>query len=321
MDLTKLSLAPLHGRTVAILGYGNQGRAHALNLRDSQVNVLVGARPGKGSDKAKADGFSPVTPEEAASRGDIVMFLLPDQIIPRVYSAVEETLNAGAKVIGFAHGFALHFGFLEIQPRCQYFLVGPKGAGAVLRDRFAAGGGLPGVFALGPNADQSTRSVALAYAKGIGVGGTFLLETTVGEETECDLFGEQAVLCGGLMELMKHASETLIKHGHSPEMAFFETCYEVQTIIELWLKHGPKGMGEAISPTAYFGGKTRGPRLIDQRTRDEMEKIFQEIRTGAFAKEWMKEVEAGAPRLKTWHEEDARSPLESVHAKVGPALN
>lgn len=203
---------------------------------------------------------------------------------------------------------------------CRYFLVGPKGAGAVLRERFENGGGLPGVFALGPNADASTRTLALAYAKGIGVAGSYLLETTFAEETECDLFGEQAVLCGGLMELMRQASDTLVRYGHTPEMAFFETCYEVKTIIELWLKHGPKGMGEAISPTAYFGGKTRGARLVDERTRAELDRIFQEIRSGAFAREWMEEVAKGAPRLAAWHRDDAQSPMEKVHAKVKPFL-
>ncbi len=318
MDLTNVTLAPLQGKNVAVLGYGNQGRAHALNLRDSGVKVVVGAREGKGFEAAKRDGFSPLAPDAAVRSSEVVVFLYPDQVIPKVYAAVRSLLDG--KTIGFAHGFALHFGFLPIVPSCRYFLVGPKGAGAVLRERFEKGGGLPGVFALGPNADASTRALATAYAKGIGVAGSYLLETTFAEETECDLFGEQAVLCGGLMELMKQSSDVLVKNGHTPEMAFFETCYEVKTIIELWLKHGPKGMGDAISPTAYFGGKTRGQRLVNDGTRAELEKMFQEIRSGAFAKEWMAEVEKGTPRLAAWHKEDAASPLEKVHSQVKPFL-
>lgn len=318
MDLTKLSVAPLQGKKIAVLGYGNQGRAHALNLRDSGLSVVVGARAGKGADRAKADGFSPVDPADAVRAADVAVFLFPDHVIPEVYRQVAPLLQN--KIIGFAHGFALHFGWIDALPGCGYFLVGPKGAGAVLRTRFEDGGGLPGVFAVGPGAGEETRAVALAYAKGIGVGGTYLVETSFAEETECDLFGEQAVLCGGLMELMQSAFTTLIDNGHGEEMAFLETCYEVKTIIELWLQHGPKEMGEAISPTAYFGGKTRGARVIDDRVKAELRKIFADVRSGAFAREWKKEVDGGAKRMVEWHREDAASPLEPIHARLQPFL-
>lgn len=318
MDLQKISLDPLTSRRVAVLGYGNQGRAQALNLRDSGVEVRVGARPGKGAEQARRDGFEPLSPEEAVSLAEVVVFLLPDQIIPGVYAALGGRLDG--KIIGFSHGFCLHFGFLEIRPGARYFLVGPKGAGALLRKRFEEGKGLPGVYALGPNADEPTRAVALAYARAIGVATSILLETTVAEETECDLFGEQAVLCGGILELMERAFQTLVKNGHSPEMAFFECCFEAAMITELWMRHGPRGLADAISPTAFYGGKTRGRRLITGDTQKVLDEMFAEVRSGAFAKEWMEEVAKGAPRLKQWKQDLAASALQKTYDSLKPRL-
>lgn len=289
---------------VAILGYGNQGRAHALNLRDSGVTVTVGARPGKGFDQAVEDGFSPVAFETAVDAAPVVVFLLPDQIIPGVYGALHSKLSG--KSIGFAHGFALHFGFVERLPDTEYFLVGPKGAGAILREKYLNGEGLPGVYVGG--------DLAKVYACAIGL--RDLVPTTFQEETECDLFGEQVVLCGGIFELMQQAYEVLVEKGHSPEMAFLECCFEARLITQLWMDNGPKGVTQRISPTAFYGGLTRGKRLVTPETRREMEKIFDEIRDGSFAKEWMREAEAGMPKLVEAHDDEGRSSLQAVFDRM-----
>lgn len=320
MKLQEISLEPLRRKTVAVLGYGNQGRAHALNLRDSGVTVLVGARKGDGSDKAKEDAFPVLSVEEAVTRAEVVMFLLPDQVIPGVYGAVAARPGLKGKLVGFAHGFAYHFGFIEKIPGCEYFLVGPKGAGAILRANFEKGAGLPGVFALSEGASPESRELCLAYAKGIGVATSVLIETSFKEETECDLFGEQSVLCGGILQLMENAFEILVENGHTPEMAFFECCFEARTILELWMKYGPKGMAERISPTAFYGGLTRGRRIITAETRKEMEKVFAEVRSGKFAQEWMKEVELGTPALLEERRRLANSPLNAVYQSLSGFL-
>lgn len=312
MDLEQISLEPIRRHTVAILGYGNQGRTHALNLRDSGVSIVVGARLGKGYDQAVKDGFRPVSPPDAARKASIVMFLFPDEVIPDQYQAVREAL-AGKKV-GFCHGFAYHYRLIERLSGCSYFLVGPKGPGAVLRERYLDETGLPGVFAIEAN-DEETREIAQSYAKALGIR-KVLIETTFQEETECDLFGEQAVLCGGIFELMEQGFQTLTQNGHSPEMAFFETCFEAKLILELWMKYGPKGVREKISPTAFYGGLTRGKRLIDESTRQEMQNIFTEIRNGEFAREWMEEVKRGMPELVKKREEVSRSQLEKMWEKL-----
>lgn len=296
MDLQQISLAPLQALTVAVLGYGNQGRAQALNLRDSGVRVLVGGRPGKSLDLAKAEGFTILGNAEAARLADIIMLLLPDQTIGQIYGEIRGELTT-KKAVGFAHGFAYHFRQLGSLAPCAHFLVGPKGAGAILRKKFEQGGGLPGVFALGENATDQTRQWALAYAKAIGVATSVLIETTFQQETESDLFGEQSVLCGGIQQLMETAFETLVEQGIAPEMAFFESCYEAKLILDLWVAHGPSGMAAKISPTAFYGGTTRGKRLVGEATKREMTRIFQEIRSGEFAREWLDEVRNGTPRL------------------------
>lgn len=320
MTLQEISLAPLRKKTVAVLGYGNQGRAHALNLRDSGIPTLVGARNGGGADKAKEDGFSVLSFAEAAAAADLVMFLLPDQVIPGVYGAVAAAPGLKGKLVGFAHGFAYHFGFIEKVKGCDYFLAGPKGAGAILRANFEKGSGLPGVFALSEGAGEASRALCLAYAKAIGIASSVLLETSFQEETECDLFGEQAVLCGGILQLMENAFEILVENGHTREMAFFECCFEARTILELWMKYGPKGISEKISPTAFYGGLTRGKRLVTPAVRKEMENIFQEVRSGKFAKEWMKEVDAGTPLLAAERNRLAKASLEAAYQGLRAAL-
>jgi len=287
MDLKKITLEPLRGKTVAVLGYGNQGRAHALNLRDSGIRVVVGARAGAGAERARIDGFAPEALADAAGRADVVAFLLSDDAIGAAYASIENLLRERAPVVGFAHGLALHAGLISPVPGCRHFLVGPKGAGVVLRERFEKGGGLPGVFALSDAADLGLRGIALAYAKAIGCASSILVETTFAEETESDLFGEQTVLCGGLPLLMQAAFDTLVEAGFSPDMAFLECCYEVKTITELWLRHGPRELRRQISGAARYGGATRGPRVVPAATRERMREILGEIRSGAFVREWV----------------------------------
>jgi len=304
---------------VAILGYGNQGRAQALNLRDSGIEVVIGARSGgQAFATAIADGFKPVTLEAAVQTSQVVMFLLPDTEIPKVYQSLL-TLLPG-KTVGFAHGFAFHFGFLERLARCKYFLVGPKGAGAILRARYESGTGLPGIYAVAENSRPETVELAKAYAAAIGCATRYLKQTTFQEETESDLFGEQVVLCGGIPLLMQEAFEVLVENGHDPEMAFLETCFEAKLIVELWMKHGPAGMTQKISPTAFYGGLTRGREILGSDSKARMQKIFTQIRNGEFAKEWMKEGTAGAPSLKAAYSWSKDSQLQSTYEKLKPSV-
>jgi len=321
MDLKSISLEPIRQKKVAVLGYGNQGRAHALNLRDSGVSVVVGARPGTGFDKAKGDGLDVKSVPAAIEGADIFMFFFPDQVIPQVYQEVTPLLVKAPRPIGFAHGFALTFQLINKIAGCSYFLVGPKGAGALLRDNFVKGGGLPGVYAVEPGAAPGMKELAISYAKAMGCASSVLLETTFREETECDLFGEQAVLCGGFMENMEAAFTTLVEAGHTPEMAFFEICFEAKMILELWMKYGPYGMANKISPTAFYGGLSRAPRIVPESVKAEMRKVFQEIRQGEFATEWMGEVANGMPRVKAEKERLKNSLLQKTWEKLSPSLN
>jgi ketol-acid reductoisomerase len=298
-------------KQIAILGYGNQGQAHALNLRDSGSSVVIGARPGTGFDRAKADGFSPVSFQDAVQRSEIIMLLLPDQEISKIVQDLQ--LLLAGKVIGLAHGFAYVFGGIDSLPNCRYFLAGPKGAGAILRARFIEGTFLPGAFAV---SHSELKPLAQDYCRGIGINPKLLIETTFREETECDLFGEQAVLCGGIFRLMEMAFETLVKNGASREMAFLETCFEAKTILDLWMKYGPYELSRRISPTAFYGGLTRGKRVVPDEARMELEKIFQEVRSGEFAKEWLEEVENGTPSLSKERERLKKSELDSLYQKM-----
>ncbi|MBI1862203.1 MAG: ketol-acid reductoisomerase [Deltaproteobacteria bacterium] len=300
---------------VAILGYGNQGRAQALNLRDSGVSVFVGARPGAGAEQAKRDGFTVSDFSDAVFHAEVVMFLLPDHVIPGVYSDLGERLNG--LFLGFSHGFAVHFCGLKRWEKSHFFLVSPKGAGVWLRKNYETRRYLPGVFAVGPSEHPETvRKVALWYAEAIGVAQKYLKETTFQEEVECDLFGEQTVLCGGIPQLIEAAYDILIARGHQPEMAFFECFYEAKLIIDLLLECGPKGMTQRISPTAYYGGQTVGRKLINAEARAEMERVFEAIRSGEFAARWMAEARKGMPTLKEASEKIAASSLQETYDKL-----
>ncbi len=304
MDLQKLSFG--------ILGYGNQGRAHALNLRESGVNVLIGARDGQGKTQALADGFEPLSFDEVAKRCDVLVFLLPDLVIPEVYRNLSPHFSKTKKAVGFAHGFVYTYKLIERFESCSYFLVGPKGAGAILRDQFVKGKGLPAVYAY----SEGAKPLAEYYAEKIGCASSYLLETTFEEETYCDLFGEQVVLCGGIMQMMEAAYETLVKKGMSKEMAFFECCFESRMITELWMKFGPKAFSEKISPTAFYGGLTRGQALVTSETKKKMEGMLEDVVSGKFAAEWKAEYEKGSPLLKAERKRLSESSLEKTYQEI-----
>lgn len=322
VDLRTISLEAIRARKVAILGYGNQGRNHALNLRDSKVTVHVGSRAGKGATNAKEDGFEPLPFLEAIQRSDIIMFLLPDHTAPLVYQEVGELLRKGKKWVGFAHGFSYHYQTIERFSECRYFLAAPKGAGALLRSRFVEGGGLPGVYSVEncPD-DPEFKQLVLSYCKATGIGAEYLRESTFQEETEGDLFGEQAVLCGGLMRLMEESFNILVANGHSKETAFLDTCYEARMILELWMKFGPLGLFQRVSPTAFFGGLSRGKRLIDSKVLAELNTIFDEVRNGQFKKEMEAEVKLGMPNLQSERERIQASSIQKAFEALAPYLN
>ncbi len=311
-----MGIGSLQTKKVAILGYGNQGRAHALNLRDSGIQVVVGARPdGKACSLAQEDGFEVMPFSQACQAAEVVMFLLPDHLIPSAMRDLATELEREKKWIGFAHGFAVHFGGAPRFENCGFFLVAPKGAGTILRSRYLSGEGLPTCYAaLG--GDEATKNLALEYARAIAGGTKFLRETSFQLETEGDLFGEQVVLVGGLMELMRGAFETLVANGHPPELAFFDVCQELQVTVDLFLKNGPVELARKISPTALYGAATRGPRVVSAESREQMQKIFEEVRNGAFAKELLSEFQKGAPSLSLAREKDAGSLWQRTFEKV-----
>lgn len=287
----------LDGRTVAVLGYGNQGRSHALNLRDSGIDVHVGARPGHaGWRAASEDGFSPLKIQDTAD-ADLVMLALSDVPMAEVFREdIQPALRAGQMLL-FCHGFNLRYGLILPPANCDVAVVSPKGSGHSLRKAFVSGNTLPCLVALHQDATGTAIPKALAYAKAIGCG-QLMVESTVAEETETDLFGEQVVLCGGLMELVDAAFGTLLEAGYQPEAAFFECVYEAKLIVDLLMARGPDGMQKAISDTAEWGGYLAGRQVITEESRAAMRRLLNEIRSGRFAQEWRAETDQGSPRLK-----------------------
>ena len=310
-------LARLEGRTVAILGYGSQGHAHALNLRDSGVEVLVGLRRGSSSwAKAEAEKLKVLPVAEAAAAGHVIMMTLPDETMAQIYeSEIEPNLKDG-DYLGVAHGFNLHFGCITAPQGVSTFMVAPKGPGHIVRDLYTKGAGVPCLVAVDRDATGDTLEMALAYAKGIGGGRAGILETNIREETETDLFGEQAVLCGGLTALMQAGYETLVEAGYAPEMAYFECIHEMKLIIDFIYEGGISNMRYTISNTAQYGDITRGPRLIDARVKDEMKRILKEIQSGEFAREWLLETRAGKPVFKALTRQGEEHALEEVGRKL-----
>ncbi len=300
-------------KTVAIIGYGSQGHAHALNLKDSGVNVVVGLYEGsKSAAKATSEGLKVLSVAEASAAADLIMILLPDEAQKSVYlEEIKPNLKAG-KVMAFAHGFNIHFGQVVPPEDVDVIMVAPKGPGHLVRRTYAQGEGVPALFAVYQDASGEARDRALAYAKGIGGTRAGVLETSFREETETDLFGEQVVLCGGLSELIKSGFETLVNAGYQPEIAYFECLHEVKLIVDLVVEGGLAKMRDSISNTAEYGDYTRGPRIVTDATRAEMRKILKEIQTGQFAREFILENQAGKPGFTAIRRQEAEHPIEEV---------
>ncbi len=303
----------LEGRRVAILGYGSQGHAHALNLRDSGVDVRVGLREGSSSwAKAESAGLRAMSIADAAAEADVIMILLPDTEQAHIYrESIEPNLQPGDS-LAFAHGFNIHFDQIQPPEGVDVWMIAPKGPGHLVRRTFEEGGGVPALVAVHADATGNAKQVALAYARAIGATRAGVLDTTFEEETETDLFGEQVVLCGGLVELIKAGFETLVNAGYQPESAYFETLHEVKLIVDLIYEGGIANMRYSISDTAEYGDMTRGPRIITDDTRAEMSKILSEIQSGQFAKEWIAENQAGRPVFNELRAKSAEHPIEDV---------
>jgi ketol-acid reductoisomerase len=304
------------GKTLAVVGYGSQGHAHSLNLRDSGQNVIIGLRPGKSWDKAVADGFEVVTVAEATKRADIVMVLVNDEFQADLYkNEIEPHLTAG-KAIAFGHGFNVHFGQIVAPKDVDVFMCAPKGPGHLVRRVFVDGKGVPCLIAIHQDATGNAKKRALAWAKGVGGTRAGVLETTFREETETDLFGEQAVLCGGATALVKAGFETLVEAGYAPEIAYFECLHELKLIVDLMYESGIAGMRYSISDTAQFGDMTRGPRVVDEDTKKRMKDILGEIQRGEFAKEWILENKAGRPSFNALARMDDEHLIEQVGSQL-----
>ncbi len=306
-------MSALQEKTIAILGYGSQGHAQAQNLRDSGCNVVVGQRPGSANyDLAKGHGFDPMPIDEATRAGDIVNLLLPDEVQGGIYEEHIRDNLAPGNVLMCSHGFNLHFGFVTPPAGVATLLVAPKGPGHLVRSEYEKGGGVPCLIAMGEDSDEETLKLGLAYASGIGGGRAGVIRTTIAEETETDLFGEQTVLCGGLSALIKAGFETLVEAGYQPEMAYFECMHEVKLIVDLFYQGGLNYMRYSVSNTAEYGDYSRGPRIITEETKAEMKRILEEIRSGKFANEWIDENKSGAGNFKALRGQDHEHPVEQV---------
>lgn len=310
-------LSLLDGKTVAIIGYGSQGHAHALNLKESGVNVVVGLRAdSQSAAKAKADGLEVLTPLEATKKADMVMILVPDEIMGDVYAAeIAEGLEPGNMLL-FAHGFAIHFGTVTPPEGVDVAMAAPKGPGHLVRRQYTEGKGVPGLMAVEVDATGNAEALTRAYCKGIGCTRAGVIPTTFRDECESDLFGEQVVLCGGLTELVRAGFDTLTEAGYPPELAYFECLHEVKLIVDLMYEKGIAGMRYSISNTAEYGDLTRGKRIITDDTRAEMRKILSEIQSGEFAREWIAEYKAGLPNFNATAEAQANHPIEVTGRKL-----
>ena len=307
----------LSDKTVAVIGYGSQGHAHALNLKESGVKVVVGLREGSSSrENAERDGLEVATVAEASRQGDIVMILINDEIQGRVFEADIKPNLEGGNALAFAHGFNIHFGQVVTPAEVDVFMVAPKGPGHLVRRVYEQGGGVPALLAIYQDASGRAHEVGLAYAKGIGAGRAGIIETTFREETETDLFGEQVVLCGGMTELIRAGFDTLVEAGYQPEVAYFECLHEVKLIVDLIYEGGIANMRSSSSDTAEFGDLTRGRRVITEESRQIMKGILADIQNGQFAKEWMAENQVGRPVYNAIKRRDSEHLIEQVGAKL-----
>lgn len=307
----------LKGKTVAVLGYGSQGRAQALNMRDSGVNVVVGLRPGgKSWKRAQEDGFKPVTHLEAAQRGDVVLMLMPDMAQPSVYKEEVALAMKPGKALQFAHGFNIHFGEIKPPKGVDIIMVAPKSPGPEMRRQYEAGFGVPSLVAVHQDASGQALKKALAVAKALGSGRAGVIETTYKNETESDLFGEQAVLCGGVDQLIRRGFKVLTEAGYPPELAYFEVCNELKLIVDLIYKSGIGGMYRAVSDTAKWGGMTVGPMIVDDHVEANMREALKAVRDGSFAKAWIAESKAGAKKFEEFMAECDALEIEKVGRQV-----
>jgi ketol-acid reductoisomerase len=307
----------LKGKKVAVIGYGSQGHAHSNNLKESGLDVLVGVRKGgAGWEKAKKAGMKVFTASEAAKQANVIMMLVPDEYMADIYKAEIAPHIRKGTYLGFAHGFNIHFGQIVPPSDVNVFMVAPKGPGHLVRSEYLKGSGVPCLVAVNQDPSKNTKQIALAYASAIGGGRAGVIETTFREETETDLFGEQVVLCGGLTSLILAGYETLVNAGYSPEMAYFECLHEVKLIVDLIYEGGISDMRYSISNTAQYGDLTRGPRIITKETKDEMNRILEEIQSGKFAKEWILECRANKPVFNALTKKGEEHPIEEVGKKL-----
>jgi ketol-acid reductoisomerase len=304
-------------KRVVVLGFGSQGHAHALNLRDSGVtDIAVAGRPGASLDKASAEGFRAMTSAEAATWADVITMTAPDELQPEIYARdLAPNMQQGSALL-FAHGFAIHFRFIQPRADLDVVMVAPKGQGHAMRREYLRGGGVPGLIALHQDATGNARALALSYANAIGCGRAGMMETTFREECESDLFSEQAVLCGGLVELIRAGFDTLVDAGYAPEVAYFECLHELKLIVDRIYESGIARMNLAISNTAEYGEYVSGPRVVNEATRSEMKRILADIQSGKFARDWMEENRKGLPFMRDMRARSAAHPVEAVGERL-----
>lgn len=313
---TDVDTSSLEGKRIAILGYGSQGRAHALNLKDSGHDIVVGLRPeGASWEKAKADGLDVMEPAEAVKGAAISAFLCPDLVQAEVYATVEPNLDQGTAIL-FAHGFNIHYQQIEPREDLDVVLIAPKGPGGLVRRQYEEGHGVPCLVAVHADKTGNGLKLALAYAQGIGGARAGVIETTFAEETETDLFGEQAVLCGGTTELVVAGFETLVEAGYQPEVAYYEVMHELKLIVDLLHEGGLKKMHKFISDTAAYGDLVSGPRVVDQNSRTKMKEVLTDIQDGTFARNWIDENKNGQKEFRRLMDADLNHPIEKVGAEL-----